>query len=147
VWRHFFFRRPNGLRRKGVHTRVSLSNGVEWWAQRVTRTIFRGSTFLLRYFFFSFLSSVLFIYLSPFQGRDRSSSWRWWNSTQKKELRRFAYVHDRACVCVWLPLFEEEEWGWAALGFGTQREVALPGFRPTIKNAVKFSIFFFFFLF
>ncbi len=44
----------------------------------------------------------------------------------------------RARVCVWLPLFEEEEWGWAALGFGTRREVALPGFRPTIKNAVKF---------
>ena len=55
-----FFRRPNGLRRKGVHTRVSQSNGVEWWAQRVTRTIFRGSTFLLRYSFFSFVS---FIYL------------------------------------------------------------------------------------
>ena len=38
---------------------------------------------------------------------------------------------------MWLPLFEEEEWGWAALA--TRREVALPGFRPTIKNAVKFS--------
>lgn len=42
------------------------------------------------------------------------------------------------CVCVWLPLFEEEEWGWAALA--TRREVAIPGFHPTIKNAVKFSL-------
>lgn len=62
-------------------------------------------------------------------------------ATPPKKKRRNCAVSlmcTRARVCVWLPLFEEEEWGWAALGFGTRREVALPGLRPTIKNAVKF---------
>lgn len=69
------------------------------------------------------------------------------NSTPKKKLcarLTSALFFSPTCVfvCDYFYLNKKNE-AERHLGSGTRREVALPGFRPTIKNAVKFSIFFF----
>lgn len=119
-WRPVLPLKSPGQHTRWRHGRLRCREWADWVEMHVLYILAN---------FESVLHGMIFLLLLPAPSESKGSSC----STPPKRLPSTA-------VCsVWLPLFEEEEWGWAALA--TRREVALPGFRPTIKNAVKFPLF------